>query len=171
MEITAEYARSVLSYDPETGILTWLVNSSRNVKAGRVAGSGCGMGYIAVTINKKPYLAHRLAWLIHYGSWPDNVIDHINGVRTDNRIVNLRDCTNQENLFNTKTYSNSSTGIKGVSWNAKAKKWQTSVKFNYKTYHFGMFDDINDAASAVKSGRERLHGEFANHGDQNNVND
>lgn len=76
MTITAEYARSVLEYNPDTEILTWLVDSSRNVKAGSVAGSRRGLGYIAVTINKKPYLAHRLAWLMYYGSWPLNVIDH-----------------------------------------------------------------------------------------------
>jgi hypothetical protein len=169
-KVNLEEARRLLSYCPSSGILTWKVDVARNVKAGRVAGyKQKNPGYTLLSINGKNYMAHRLAWLIYYGSWPKNEIDHINGKKSDNRIKNLRDCTHQENLSNTSTYANNSSGVKGVGWDKKNSKWKAMVKYKSKIYYFGLYEDIEEAATAVRNGREKLHGEFANHGGFNEI--
>lgn len=98
--LTQERLREFLHYDPESGAFWWKVPSSiraRGERAGSLAGAS---GYRRISIKKKSYAAHRLAWLYIYGTWPTNEIDHINGVRDDNRIKNLRDVSGAENLAN-----------------------------------------------------------------------
>jgi hypothetical protein len=97
--LTQGRLRELLSYDPETGAFTWLVSLGRRVRVGDVAGTFNGR-YWAITVNKRIYMAHRLAWLYVYGSFPKYELDHINGDKIDNRIVNLRDVTGQVNRQN-----------------------------------------------------------------------
>lgn len=99
-----------------------------------------------------------------FGKWPTDLIDHINGVRFDNRICNLREATHVENCRNQKMYKNNSSGVKGISWNKPAKKWQVACACNGKRYHLGLFKDIHVAEQAIKEFREKYHGDFSNHG-------
>jgi hypothetical protein len=87
----------LLSYEPRFGYFFWKINRGSS-KAGDVAGSVCPDGYRLIKVDGKSYKAHRLAWLMTHGEWPAEQIDHINGVRTDNRIVNLREASKKQNL-------------------------------------------------------------------------
>ena len=137
---TQEELKSLLNYDDKTGIFTWR-KSSGPVKSGSVAGYVNEKGYILIGIKGKSYRAHRLAWLYVTGEHPVNVIDHINGVRDDNRLSNLRSCTQKENINNPLARKKSSltqpigkSGVRGV------MKYSQKVKnkhgYEDKTYHY-----------------------------------
>lgn len=112
--ITADQLRSVLHYDQETGIFTWLVRMSRATRAGDVAGSGHD-GYVRINIRGQRYMAHVLAWLYVTGEWPPELIDHWDTVRNNNAWANLRLATGSINAQNQRrSHSNSSTGVLGV---------------------------------------------------------
>lgn len=155
-EITAEYLRSILHYESETGIFTWKVSTSRNVKAGDVAGSQNGDGYMQIRVCSRSYLAHRLAWLYEHGEWPKDQIDHINRDRSDNRIENLREVTNKQNHQNRSKPSNNTSGHPGVSWDKRASKWRARIEHNQKQIHLGLFTDLEEALSARKAA-EKLY--------------
>lgn len=157
--ITQEYLKSILNYDPLTGILTW-VNSSRGGWNGKEAGTPC-IGYLRITINKKNYLAHRLAWLYIYGKFPDGILDHIDGDKTNNRINNLREATFSQNVMNQSITSRNSSGAKNVHWCNLTKKWRGTFCIKRKCYTVGFFENIEDAIAAVAAKRLELHGEFA----------
>ena len=95
--MTQEYLKSLLDYNPETGKFIWKVSKNNRVKSGSEAGTIQSSGHRSILIDKKDYLAHRLAWLWYYGRWPEDQIDHINHNPDDNRIENLREVSNQEN--------------------------------------------------------------------------
>jgi hypothetical protein len=95
--MTADELKRVLTYEADTGLFRWLVPTNRQVVNGAVAGRKTTTGYWNICINKKRYMAHRLAWLYVYGRWPADQIDHINRNRIDNRIANLREATNSQN--------------------------------------------------------------------------
>lgn len=99
-ELTDEYIKEILDYNPETGIFTWKIKPRRNIHLGSPAGSINKYGYRVVRIDSRGYPAHRLAWVYVYGEWPKGKIDHINGIRTDNKIANLRVVTPRENAQN-----------------------------------------------------------------------
>jgi len=112
--ISADEAKEVLKYNPETGFLYWRADRGENIKAGDMAGRlNKALRYIIIYINSKPYYAHRLAWLMHYGKWPAEQIDHINHSRSDNRIKNLREASNQENNKNSPIRSTNKSGVTG----------------------------------------------------------
>ena len=116
-----------ISYSSETGELTWAI-AGRGIKIGRVAGFITSEGYRTIKLNRVAYPAHRLAWFIYYGVWPLGYIDHINGIRSDNRIENLRDATLFENARNRGPQRNSKSGIKGVYWHVASGRWQIILK-------------------------------------------
>jgi len=155
-ELTAEKLRELLHYDPETGIFTWKVRTSRSVKVGDVAGCPNGDGYLQVWIQSRLYKAHRLAWLYTYGEWPTDQIDHINRIRTDNRISNLREATNKQNHQNKSKPSNNTSGHPGVSWYKRDSKWKAKITHNQKHIHLGYFATIEEALSARKAA-EKLY--------------
>jgi hypothetical protein len=95
---------------------------------------------------------------------PPGHLDHINCVRTDNRIANLRPATHTQNMHNQNLRKTNKSGHKGVSWCNKTKKWHSQCMFERKKYHLGKFENIEDAIQAVESFRNARHGEFANHG-------
>lgn len=155
-ELTAEYLRSILNYDQETGIFTWKVSTSRRVKAGDVAGSLGGAGYLNIKLQSRLHLAHRLAWLYMHSNWPTGQIDHINRIRTDNRIVNLRDVSNKQNHQNRSKSSTNTSGHTGVYWNKQRSKWVARIKHNQKQIHLGYFTTLEEALSARKAA-EKLY--------------
>lgn len=128
--------RDLIDYNPETGVLTAKVNFSGR-QAGSVIGSQTWQGYYAFSLFGKKCFAHRLAWLLHYGEWPSQPIDHINGIKTDNSIRNLRLCSLSQNQFNKPTQKNNTTGVKGVYWNKRDKRYVASVQFNGKKIQCG----------------------------------
>lgn len=150
-ELTAEYLRSILHYDRETGIFTWKVLTSSRIKLGDVAGSQNGQGYLQVKLQSRLYLAHRLAWLYMHGAWPKDQLDHVNRVRTDNRIANLREATNKQNHQNKSKHSNNTSGHPGVCWNKQRSKWVARIKHDYKDIHLGYFENLEDAIAARKA--------------------
>lgn len=156
-ELTAEIVRELLDYNIETGVLRWRIRDVRwfnsstfSAKracnrwnacyAGKIAGTPSGKGYLVVQIFGKLYRAHRLAWLLVTGAWPDNFVDHKNGNRDDNRWENLRSVTEAENQKNRGMNSNNSSGFKGVSWNKNSRKWQVFIKVGGKNRNLGQFE-------------------------------
>lgn len=140
---TPEELRTMFRYDRETGVLTWATRD-RNL-SGKVAGGvDPSSGYRRVRINGSvPRLVHRVIWAMETGEWPEE-IDHINGNRSDNRMVNLRSVTRGENMMNKSRYKNNKTGIVGIFWHKQHRKWCASVQG--KT--IGVFANIGDAVVA-----------------------
>jgi len=151
---TLERLRELLDYDPSTGTFTWLV-SRGNAIAGSIAGCVNGEGYWQIQIDGKRYYAHRLVWLHVHGVWPANQIDHINGVKDDNRLANLREATQSENKRNTGTYRNSTSGVKGVHFYKATGKYQAQSKLNGKLHHLGYHATL-EAAARMSLAFERL---------------
>lgn len=160
---SAETVRRLLSYDENTGIFTWNADRGRLAKKGFIAGCLRRNGYIEIVIHHRLYKAHRLAWLYIHGQMPPVYIDHINGVRSDNRIANLRLASFCENQRNCKRKSTNSSGIKGVSWHARLKKWRARIYANGTRLHLGVFASLKDAERAMHSARTHFHGQFARH--------
>lgn len=161
-ELSAERLRSLLTYEPHTGLFRIACYRGVRRRAGDVAGAPNSAGYICVKVDGRKYQAHRLAWLYVHGVWPMGVIDHINGMRTDNRIANLREATRQQNKHNSDVGANSKSGVRGVFWNAKRRKWQARVCLpNGKRQHLGYFYELEDATAAVTAAYQDIHGEFA----------
>lgn len=155
-ELTAEYLRSILDYNPDTGIFTRKVSTSNSVKVGAVAGCPGGGGYLLIMIQRRLHLAHRLAWLYMHGEWPKLTIDHINRNRSDNRIANLRDVSHKQNQQNKSKSSTNTSGHPGVSWYKPYSKWVAKIKHNYKHIHLGYFENLEDAVAARKAA-EKLY--------------
>lgn len=162
--ITAEEARQFLDYNPETGVFTWRVGRSGTARVGSIAGRVDSGGYIQIAIYGRRYQAHRLAWLIIHGVWPEKHIDHINGKPRDNRLCNLRLATQSENLCNTKRRSDNTSGLKGVSWHNASKKWRARIAIYRQTKVLGYFATPEEAHAAYCNAARELHGEFANFG-------
>ena len=161
--ITQEYLKELFEYDGES--LIWKVKKAHSsIKVGSVAGSASkSHGYWRIGIDGKYYLAHRLIWLYHYGSFPDNSIDHIDQNKLNNSITNLRDVTHQENCKNQAKYKSNTSGITGVYWHKQAKKWMAQGMVDGKLKNLGYFTDKLDAITARKSW-EAANNFHANHG-------
>lgn len=174
-ELTAERFRECVAYCPETGVLTWKDRplshfertqawSSYNARCrGRTAGCETGNGYLRVTVDRKSYAAHRLCWLHYYGEWPSQHIDHINGVGTDNRIVNLRDVSNADNHRNTKRCVNNKSGVSGVRFEHRYGTWRASIWRDSKVVHLGAFA-TKEMAIVARKAAEKALGYHPNHG-------
>lgn len=157
--ITQDELKQVLNYSPETGIFTWLISVGTK-KAGDVAGSINSEGYLAISINSKKYLAHRLAFLYMAGSMPKKQIDHIFGIKTDNRWNQLREATQNENQKNKDVQKNNSTGFKGVGFHKASNKFRARAALNGITYELGLFVTAIQASEAYKAFARLHHGNF-----------
>jgi len=155
-ELTAEFVRAALLYDPLTGIFR---RKTGNL-AGRITGRIC-KGYQSVFVGNKHRLSHRVAWLYAYGELPPSSIcvDHINGIPTDNRIANLRLATRSQNAQNRRS---SKTGKKGTCFNRVVGKWQAQICLPGKQIYLGIFDTEDEAHARYLSAAKELFGEFAN---------
>lgn len=154
--LTAAILREVLSYNPETGEFRW-VKARRAVTVGSIAGGKYSNGYLRIKINETTYLSHRLAWLYMHGEWPASQMDHINGVRHDNRIVNLREATPGENQQNVSAHRSNPSRRLGVTWDKRARKWRARIKINRKETYLGLFENIEDAVAARAKAKTTMH--------------
>lgn len=153
-----------ISYEPLTGLIR-LKNQCGRSYNGSVAGILDKDGYIVIGIQGKIYKAHRLAWLASFGNIPSDMqIDHINGIKSDNRLVNLRLATLSQNKHNSKLQCNNTSGVKGLSYNKQRGKWVARVTINGKVNHLGMFTCKTAAEIALINFRLSHLEEFANHG-------
>jgi hypothetical protein len=141
------------------GRLFW--NHSRgNVKAGSLIDYRDNRGHIRVRIFDRLFRAHHVIWFLHYGKWP-SLIDHINGDPADNRIENLRECTQQENTRNRSSQPSSRCSYKGVSYHTRGRKWVAQIKSGNVRKHLGLFAEIEDAATAYNFAAAEMHGQYA----------
>lgn len=159
-EVTAEDVRSAFFYDECTGIFTVKYKYARQIIVGTVAGSKNPIGYIMITLMGRRYMGHRLAWLYVYGEWPKKNIDHINGVRDDNRIVNLRDVTTAENAQNMHKRRLGASGFHGVVKRPNGT-FSAQILADKKFYFLGVYDKAEDASDAYKKAKQKLHVEGA----------
>lgn len=138
MDVSQEYLKTVLNYNKDTGLFNYLKSFKNQYSNRKSSGGKTTNGYVFLVVDKKRYLAHRLAWLYEYGVWPANQIDHINGIRSDNRIENLRDTTQRENTQNFKCHRDGK--LPGVRFKQGLKKpYQSSFELNGKKIHCGYF--------------------------------
>lgn len=166
MELSAEYVRSVMEYSPDTGVFVWRYRSDVpkewNTRfAGREIRNRRTSGHLFAILNYQQIPLHRLAWLYMMGEMPENLIDHINGDRADNRWSNLRQATTFQNAQNRIASSRSSHGLKGLHWHKAAQKWCAQIRANGRREYLGLFESKDDALAAYRVAAERLHGEFA----------
>ena len=150
-----------LHYCPDTGAFTWRKDSGTNKLAGKRAGTLCN-GYVTISINKRFYRAHRLAWASFHGASEFGFIDHINGDRSDNRISNLRECTVSQNQINRRQTVGSLP--RGVFWSSTRKKFLARIKLNGKSKQIGTFTSSEDAAAAYDKAASEMFGEFYTNG-------
>lgn len=175
----AELAQ-ILRYDPETGILTWReraadsfscdptekqrVASRWNIlRAGKQAGCINRLGRRVLTIEKRTYFGSRVAWAVHFGVWPKGVIDHINHIVSDDRIVNLRDVSEAENAQNCKQSSRNKSGFVGVHFHAGHGRWRAKISHSRKDHYLGSFQTKSEAIRARAVAEKEL-GFHENHG-------
>ena len=157
-EPTQERLKQLLNYDPETGVFVWKVAASNRVKVGGVAGAISCEGYRRINIDGRSYYGHRLAWLHCFGRWPAKHVDHVNGVRDDNRLVNLREATDSENGQNRqKAQANNRSRLLGVYWNKRNERWVAQIALNGKLRYLGLFDTAEDAHAAYLTSKKKLH--------------
>lgn len=164
--ITQERLKELFTLDEETGKFYWIKEKAPSgwaTKEGRAAGF-LSDGYNRIKADKKSYLAHRLVWLWFYGEFPNSNLDHKDENKLNNRLDNLRLATGSENVMNVGLKANNTSGAKGVFWNKSSGKWQVAITANGKQKHFGYFIDKDEAIAASIKAREKLHGEFCNHG-------
>lgn len=169
-----------LSYDPDTGVFHWkflegLDHKSRmfNTKfAGKVAGTVKKVrnqeGYIYIHTAGYVFKAHRLAWWFVYGEWPTNEIDHINHIRSDNRIKNLRVVDRSSQNKSASKRKDNTSGYCGVTWHKGLNKWMACINVNGKRIHLGYHVDLQDAVLA-RLAAEKEHGFSKTHGKNPNI--
>lgn len=160
MTINYEQLNAIILYDKDTGVLRWRIKTNPRAPAGQVAGGLDQKGYAHVSILGKQYRAHRVAWMLHYGSWPNGQIDHIDGVKNNNRIENLREATAAENQRNKPKNKNNTSGFKGVSRHKQTGKWAAVICLNGKQQHLGVYATPEAAHEAYCEAAERLHKNF-----------
>lgn len=173
--------KELLDYDPTTGILTWRERDSKWFSDGFMSAAGRANnwnsknagkealgnvnvhGYKCGTLLNTVVRSHRVIWALVNGEEPAGEIDHINGVRHDNRIANLRCVSSLDNSRNTCLYKNNASGVTGVHWLHKNKKWRAVIRVRGQNIHLGVFSEIADAAAARKKAEIEL-GFHENHG-------
>lgn len=161
---TLDRLRELLDYDLDTGIFRWRLRRGP-ATAGAVAGAlmrrPSGAAHRVIRIDGRLYYAHRLAWMHTYGVWPTEDIDHINSDGTDNRLGNLRLASRSENSTNKGVQRNNRSGRKGVSWHARAGRWQACIGVNGRTICLGLFNSVEEAHAAYMRAATEHFGEFA----------
>lgn len=156
--LTAQRLRELLNYDPETGVFTRAKVTCNKVKIGDVAGSLHHNGYIHIRVLGVIQAAQRLAWMYMTGKFPDGQIDHINGIKYDNRWSNLRDITQQTNLENQRVaYANNKSKLLGVDFRPKLGKWAAQIQVKGVKHYLGLHNTPEDAHAAYTDAKRKLH--------------
>jgi hypothetical protein len=155
-KITQAELKEILNYDSETGVFTWKVDRGGRYKKGMVAGGIDKEGYVVIRVLGVSYPAHRLAWLYIHGKYPDNILDHINRDRKDNRLSNLRDVTKAENNTNQSLTKRNTSGCKGVSHRGKYSKWHARITLKGYTIFLGSYNTKEEAESAYLKASEKV---------------
>ena len=148
--------RAHFSYDAETGLVT-TKTCRRNLTIGQTIGTKDRQGYLVTSLYKEPIKVHRLAWALSCGSWPQGMIDHINGDTSDNRLCNLRVVTNAQNKQNIGKSSANKSGYLGVSFHKKSGKWAANIKVMGAAKYLGIFDCPKAASEAYLAAKRELH--------------
>ncbi len=161
--VSQDRLKELFSYNPENGKFTRIKTLSSRAIAGDSAGSIHPHGYLQIMIDGSSYKAHRLAWLYESGEHPPLQIDHVNHDRSDNRMSNLRAVDHINNMKNQKLSSNNASGVNGVAFNKKTKKWVSRIKVDRKDIYLGSFDSIFDAEKSRVDANNK-HGFHLNHG-------
>lgn len=165
LHIPLEELRKILDYDKDTGVFTRKQSSHRNY-VGKRAGTLHHTGYRFIRLSGKVYAEHRLAWLYVHGEILGDVIDHIDGNKSNNKISNLRCATRSDNNCNALRRKDNSSGIKGINWHKVTNKWMCRVQHDGDRVILGYFNSIEEANEVLIEYRETVHGEFTNHGDK-----
>lgn len=156
--LTAHRLKELLDYDPATGRFTWNnVGPPRNAKKGDPAGGLGSKGHWCIKLDDRTYKAHRLAWLFMTGEWPQQQLDHMNGIPADNRFENLRECSTAENCQNQGKRKNNTSGFHGVHWHKLRRKWVASISVGMKRIQLGCFHDPAEAGAAYVKAKLELH--------------
>ena len=175
MTISIEQLHEILKYDPDTGEFTWreraetyplplsVIRAFNTRNAGKPVYEEKHKGYGRLSLLGKRYKSHRVAWAMHTGDWPVDQIDHINGIRSDNRIENLRAVTQTENSRNMKIPSNNMSGVIGVSWNKFDRRWIAKIEAAGKKIVLCRTKDFEEAVAA-RAAAEVKYGFHPNHG-------
>jgi hypothetical protein len=148
--------RNQLWYDENSGLFYWLVNKRGSVRAMDVAGSLNSHGYVRIKIDQEVFLAHRLAWFVVQGVWPELEIDHVDGDPLNNRISNLRECTRSQNCKNVRSL--------GASYDPERRKWMARICVDYKHKNLGRYDTRAEAVAVAKAARDHYFGGFSRAG-------
>ena len=157
INLTAERLRCSLDYHENDGVFHWLLSKGRTSKQGDVAGYENG-GYIKIMIDGRSYQAHRLAFLYMTGKWPSEDVDHINGCRTDNRWINLRDVPHSINTENRHRASISNkVGLLGVSMHHRSARFRARIRTDGKLIQLGWFDTPEEAHAAYLNAKREIH--------------
>lgn len=154
--ITQHELWEMFYYDADDGVLVHRYTVQEGKRMGETAGSPHNAGYIQLSIQRKKYLAHRLIWLYVHGEHPFQ-IDHINGNRSDNRIINLRECSYSQNHGNRKKQSNNTSGFKGVAYSRSDDRWVVDVC----GVRIGQYKTKEEAAKVYDDTARIVFGEFA----------
>lgn len=154
--LTAERLREVLDYDAETGIFRWKASCSNQKRVGDIAGSVSKSGYRQIRVERRLYLAHRLAWLYVTGHWPDGDVDHKNMIPGDDWFENLRNATNSQNQQNQrKAHTHNKTGLLGVQ--QRGRRFVAQITVNGVQRYLGLFPTPETAHAAYLEAKRRLH--------------
>ena len=154
--LTYEQARALFVYDPITGVLTNRIDRCATSRMGDVAGTLEKNGRRRVNVDHTIYLVHRVIWLYMTGTWPKNVIDHIDGDPTNNVWGNLRDVPMSVNMQNQKRHHRSNkVGLIGV--DAHNGRWRAQIVIDYTKKHLGMFDTPEEAHQAYLDAKRKHH--------------
>ena len=156
--LTQAELKRIWHYDPDTGLFTRLIATAGHKKIGEIANGRSNKNYVQIQIAEKTYKAHRLAWLYMTGDWPKHQVDHINGIRDDNRWCNLRDVKQSVNQQNQRSpHRDNKSGYAGVCWDKSINKWRAQITVNNKKIHLGIFDDVHEAGAYRLRNKRELH--------------
>lgn len=156
---TQHRIKELLFYDPDTGVFTWKVNGNGRF-IGKVAGGSGHRGYLRIMVDGVKYQLHNLAWIYMTGNAPKSLIDHKDRNNLNNSFSNLREADFSQNCFNRGLTKRSTSGVHGVTWSKKEKKWRVRIGMYGKTHYLGYFKDKEDAIRVRIEAEDKYFREF-----------